>query len=233
MNDHRSFQRFAAWTAMLSAPSAYASVIVLLIAVDYNFDAFSDLRILLVTGAVGAGFLRWSMWLDMFGYYLLITPLTLVLWRWLKHRDPDRIGLYTLCILAYVLIGAMGAAILAAAVPPLMISYAEDPGQGPIIEVVYFALMNSVYGGLWNVLEEFIAGIGWIGIGSFLRKERNGIGIITMILGTSCIADSIGVILGLESIASIALNIYLFLAPLWALILGINLLRKPAQIGTV
>jgi hypothetical protein len=232
MNDHLSFQRFAAWAAMFSAPLAYASVIVLLIAVDYNFDAFSDLRILLVTGAVGSGFLRWSMWLDMFGYYLLITPLTLVLWRWLKPRDPDRVGLYTLCILAYILIGAIGAAILAAAVPPLIISYAEDPGHGPIIEVVYFALMNSVYGGLWNVLEEFIAGIGWIGIGSFLRQEHNVIGIITMILGTSCIADSIGVILGLESIASIALNIYLFLAPLWALILGIELLRKPAQIGT-
>jgi hypothetical protein len=173
------------------------------------------------------------MWLDMFGYYLLITPLTLFLWRWLKHRDPNRIGLYTLCILAYVLIGAMGAAILAAAVPPLMISYAEDPGQGPIIEVVYFALMNSVYGGLWNVLEEFIVGIGWIGIGSFLRKERNVIGIIAMILGTSCVADSIGVILGLESIASIALNLYLFLAPLWALFLGIDLLRRPVQIESV
>jgi hypothetical protein len=58
MNDHRSFQRFVAWTAVFSAPLAYASVIALLIAVDYNFDAFSDLQILLVTGVVGADFLR-------------------------------------------------------------------------------------------------------------------------------------------------------------------------------
>jgi hypothetical protein len=230
MNNARSFQRFAAVTAILSGPIAIASFVPVLAAVDFNFDAFSNLRLILETGTRGASLWRWFMILDIFGYYLLIAPLTLLLWHWLKPRDPARVNLYTLCLLAYILIGAMGAAILAAVVPPLVVSYGADAAQNATIEMVFDAITNLVYVGLWNILEEFIAGVGWIGIGLILRRERRAIGITTVILGVAALVDSVGTTLGIVALADLGLYIYLVLAPVWALWLGIDLLRKPVQL---
>lgn len=225
MNKPYSFQRMAAWTAVLAAPLAIGSNVLTLTAVDFNFDAFSNTLLLLQAGADGAALWRWSMILDMFGYYLLLTPLTLVLWRWLKPQNPEWVGLFTLCLLAYILIGAMGAAILATVIPPLMVAQAAAT---PGVEVVFTAFMDMVYGGLWNILEEFIAGIGWIGLGLTLRHQRRALGVTTIILGAAALTDSLSNMLGIEPLAVLALNIYLLLAPVWALWLGISLLRKPA-----
>lgn len=225
MNNQFSFQRVAAWTAVLSAPLAIASNVLSLTAVNFNFDAYTDTLLLLQAGAEGASLWRWAMLLDMFGYYLLLTPLTLLLWRWLKPRNPEWVAFFTLCLLAYILIGAMGAAILATVIPPLMVAQAAAT---PGIEVVFTAFMDMVYGGLWNILEEFIAGIGWIGLGLILRYQRRALSVTTIILGVAALTDSLSNMLGIEPLAVLALNIYLVLAPVWALWLGIDLLRKPA-----
>ena len=42
--------------------------------------------------------------------------------------------------------------------------------------------------------------------------------------------DSLGMILGIEVLALLGLSVYVILAPIWALWLGIDLLRKPVQI---
>jgi len=116
--------------------------------------------------------------------------------------------------------------------PPLITAYTQAAEQQrAILEVVFSASVNFVYLGLWNILEELVAGVGWIGIGLFLREERPAIGTVTVILGISALVDSVGTILLLETIAVLGLNVYLVLAPVWALWLGIDLLRRPVQIG--
>ena len=232
MNDHQSFQRFAALAAIISFPLTLGSIVLSGMALDFNMEASTNPALLLSVGADGASLSRWGMILDMFSYYLPFLPVALFLWRWLASKNPDWVRFYTFCGLGYILIGAIGAVILAAVHPPLISAYAQaSVEQRPVLETVFSAVWNMVYGGMWNILGELLAGIWFVGVGSLLRGERRIFSIVTMILGISALLDSLGMILNFEGLALLGLSIYVVLAPIWALWLGIDLLRKPVQIA--
>lgn len=231
MNNERSFQKLAGIAAILSAPLAIASMVLVLAPVNYNFEAFENTTLFLSAGASGASTLRWSMVLDVFGYYLLLAPAAFILWHWLEPKGPARVGFYTFCGLAYILLGAAGAAILSAVWPPMVSAYAQaSGGQAEVLEVVFGAFTNAVVGGIWNSLDPITSGIWWLGIGLLLRSERRGLGIFTVVLGVVSLLNGIGTLLGIFILATLALNLILLLAPIWALWLGIDLLRKPVQL---
>ena len=231
MNDHRSFQRFAALAAITSFPLALGGIVLSGMAIDFKFmDAATNPAFWLSVGADGASLMRWGMILDMLSYYLPLLPVALFLWRWLRPRNPDWVLFYTSCGLGYILIGAIGAVILAAVHPPLINAYAQaSVEQRPVLETVFSAIWNMVYVGMWGILEVLLAGIWFLGIGLLLRGERRIFSIFSIILGISALLGSLGVILGIEAIALLG-AIYGLLAPIWALWLGIDLLRKPVQI---
>ena len=231
MNDHQSFQRFAALAAIISFPLTLGSIVLSGMALDFNMEASTNPALLLSVGADGASLSRWGMILEILGFYLPLLPVALFLWRWLGPRDPDWVLFYTSCGLGYILIGAIGAVILAAVHPPLISAYSQSSvEQRPALETVFSAVWNLVYGGMWNILGELLAGIWFVGVGLLLRGERRIFSIVTMILGISALLDSLGMILNFEGLALLGLSIYVVLAPIWALWLGIDLLRKPVQI---
>ena len=236
MNDHQSFQRFAALAAIISFPLTIGSIVLSGMALDFNMEASTNLAFWLSWLSVwadGARLLRWGMILDMFSYYLPLLPVALFLWRWLRSRNPDGVLFYTSCGLGYILIGAIGAAILAAVHPPLINAYVQaSVEQRPVLETVFSAVWNMVYGGMWNILEVLLAGIWFLGIGLLLRSERRLFSIFSIILGISALLDSLGFILGIEALALLGVAIYVLLAPIWTLWIGIDLLRKPVQIQT-
>jgi len=84
---------------------------------------------------------------------------------------------------------------------------------------------------MWGILDTLLVGIWFLGIGLLLRGERRLFSIFSIILGISALLSSLGVILGIEAIALLG-AIYGLLAPIWALWLGIDLIRKPVQIQT-
>ncbi len=230
MNNERSFQRLAGVMAIISAPLAFGSLVLSLAPVDFNVEVFSDMALFISVGASGANLLRWAWVLDTLGYYLLLAPVAFILWHWLKPRGPTRVGFYTFCGLAYVLIGAIGAAILAAVWPPLINAYVGASGQqSEILEAVFSTVTDLVYGGLWGLLLGIPAGVWWLGMGLFLRRERRILGVVTVILGIANFIAASGAILNLENLAMPGLFVCLFLAPIWALWLGIDLLRRPAE----
>ena len=234
MNDHQSFQRFAALAAIISFPLALGNIVLSSMATDFNMEASTNLAFWLSwlsIGADGARLLRWGLTLDMLSYYLPLLPVALFLWRWIGPRNPDWVLFYTSCGLGYILVGAIGAAILAAVHPPLINAYAQaSVEQRPVLETVFSAVWNMVYGGMWNILEVLLAGIWFLGIGSLLWDERRLFSIFSIILGISALLDSLGFILGIEALALLGVAIYVLLAPFWTLWLGIDLLRKPVQI---
>jgi hypothetical protein len=233
MNDHQSFQRFAALAAIISFPLALGNIVLSGMAMDFNMDASTNPALWLAVGADGASLLRWGLILDMFSYYLPLLPIALFLWLWLRSRNPDWVLFYTSCGLSYILIGAIGAVILAAVHPPLINAYTQaSVEQRPVLETVFSAIWNMVYGGMWNILEVLLAGIWFLGIGLLLRGERRLFSIFSIILGLSALLDSLGVILSIEALALLGATIYVLLAPVWALWLGIDLIRKPVQIAT-
>jgi hypothetical protein len=231
MSDHQSFQRFAAVSAIVSFLLAVASNVLQGIALNFSSEVFTNPALMLSIGANGASLLRWGLILDMLGYYVLLLPVALFLQRWCGSRNPTWVRFYTVCGSGYILIGAVGAATLAAVQPPLITAYAQaSAGQRAALETVVMSMWNMVYGGLWNVLGELLVGIWFVGIGLLLRSQRRIFGVVSVILGISALLDSLGMILNVGAVASLALFIYLALAPIWALWLGIDLLRRPVQL---
>jgi hypothetical protein len=51
-----------------------------------------------------------------------------------------------------------------------------------------------------------------------------------MLIGLAALLDSLGTMLGLEGLAFLGLSLYIILAPVWALWIGIELLRKSVQV---
>lgn len=232
MNDSIRFQRIAAVSILLAIPIAIASAI-LLLAAGFSLQVMENPASLLGIGPFGASLLRWGMLLDVFGYYLLIVPLTLYLWSWLKAQSDNLITLYTLCGLAYSLIGSMGAIVLSAVLPALVNDYAHAAVQRrEILEIVFSSFMNAVYLGLWNPLEALMFGIWMLGMGPFVQRERQALGMVMRVLGFFALLDALGRFVNVDAIFFIGVA-GMLLFPVWLPWLGIDLLRHPAkaQIG--
>lgn len=225
----RSFATMAAVAAIASLPLAAGNLVTMLASVHFNFAGMTNPLVLLHAGPSVAGFWRWAMVLDIAGYYLPIVPLTLFLWSSLRGQAPSWVDLFALCLLTYCLIGAIGGAELATAVPTLMKQYATEPGHRQTLQIVFTGFSDGIYRGMWNLLEEFLAGIAWVGFGALLRGSNRRLGLTTIALGVACLVDSAGMALNTEAIASIGLTIYLVLAPLWACWLGSSILCSIAR----
>jgi hypothetical protein len=235
MIDDRSFARMAAVAAIASLPLAAGNLLAMLATVHFNLSGMTNPLVLLHAGTAAAPLWRWSMILDIVGYYLPIVPLILLLRGSLRQHSPNWIDLFALCLLAYCLIGAIGGALLATALPTLIREYAQatNGSHQVSLQTVFTGYTDGVYRGLWNLLEEFLAGVGWIGFGLVLRTERRSLGPITIMLGLFCLVDSLGTALNSEVIASTGLTVYLVLAPVWACSMGIDLLRsRPPELST-
>jgi len=227
MNNDVSFQRLVAVTSILATLLALGSIGVQAAVLSVNLDPFSNPGSILGIGTNGANLFRWGMILDIFGYYLLLAPLALLLWSRLQPKGMNLISLFTFCGLAYMLIGAIGAATLAAISPPLIEGYGQASAQQrQVYEVVFSGFFNVVYVGLWNLLETSLGGIWWLGIGLFLRREQPALGIFTTALGIFALLDALGRILDIQIIYTVGLAGVLLLIRIWTLWFGIDLLRS-------
>jgi len=226
MKDNKHLRRTAAWLAILALPLAYANVGLGLLAADFDLTAFEDA----VQGfrsvashPSGAELLRWSMIADMLGFYLMLVPLALVLWIWLKDQSPQWMSLFTLFGLGYLFFGAMGAAILSVVMPSQIDAYARTAAtESHIHEAISVAFASAIYDGVWGTLNPLLAGVWWIGIGGFLRRDRRALGWVTIVLGIFMVLRDVKI----GSIELIGLSVYFVLAPIWAAWLGVDLLRK-------
>ena len=194
-------------------------------AVDFNFDAFSNPLIALNYSGnhKQAGLF---LLLDMFGYYLLLLPLIFYFHQQYKFQSSWT-PLITFSGLAYVLIGAIGAAILAAIWPELMKDYLDATGDNKEWTTGLFKTSTLlVTKGLWNILEVIFATAWWIGTGRLLYRENKWIGMITIATGLSTLADAIGNMAGWNGLAEAGLNLYLVLGIAWPIVVGISIMRK-------
>lgn len=207
---------------------AMACMIVGLIATNYDAEAFSNPIKLLDMPGINPNLLRWFMLLDMAGYYLLLIPILFFIHRALEQTTAWASVLTSLGF-AYILIGAIGAATLAVTWPELIERHAL---ASQAMQEVYkgdFQLMTEfVVKGLWNYLEVLAGGVWWIGAGVFMIHSR-ALKIVTIVLGASCIIDSLGEIFQLPIVAEVGLNIYLLLGIVWSIWIGITIMKNKIQ----
>lgn len=218
------YQHQVGTLTILSAVFAFASILLGAIAVEFELDTFSDPSTIL-RFSEHHEYAKWSMLFDMIGYYLLLLPVVFYLHARLQQKTPWA-SLLTFCGGAYVLIGAIGAAILAAVWPQQMQEYlTATTDQKVALETASVQITGIVYGGLWNILEVLLCGIWWIGTGLALRPDDKALGYTTIALGISTILDSLGNMFGWKVLAETGLNIYLILAIVWPIWAGISIYR--------
>jgi hypothetical protein len=215
---------------LLSGILALLCIIFGAVAVNYHFEVFNNPALMLTLPGVDAQASRWSMICDMLGYYMLLLPVIYYLHDWMKDKTPWS-NLITFCGLAYVLIGAIGASILAVIYPQALNAYPNaTPEMQQIIKSNFEFVNSMVYSGMWNLLEVLFAGIWWLFTGILLLKEnRKAIGLVTVITGGACVLDGFSGMMVSAALHEITLNVYLYISILWAFWIGILIYRKPLQ----
>lgn len=221
-----SDRNLAGWATILSGIIAFTSYTLVAAAVNFNFEFFSDATIIFSTEGVSSKLLRWSMITDVFGYYLLLLPVLFVLHEWMKTKTAWA-AVFTTCGGIYIVAGAAGAAILGSAWPALLDKYpSASPEQQEIIRQNFETLALVVVNGIWNLLDALAFGVWFIAIGILLKKQHAFLGWFTLLTGICSALDFAGNMLGLKALADAALNLYLILAPLWAIVFGATMRRN-------
>lgn len=220
-----NYRKAIGYISILSGILSIACLWVGAIAVNYNFEAFSDPKLILqYADQFKAAY--WFNILDMFGYYLLLLPLIFYLDQQYRFRTPW-LSLFTNSGLCYVLIGAIGAVTLAVAWPPLMHDFLHASGdESKIITLTISVLTTIVTKGLWNILEALFASVWFIGIGKLLYNDQKVIGIIGVVTGIATLIDALGNVFDLKILAEIGLNVYLLGSIAFALGFGYRLIKK-------
>jgi hypothetical protein len=230
MHTDNSFQRLTGILAIVAGIFALLSLVIGLAGVNYDFEVFSDTSSLIASGTAAAVFIRWSYWLNMFGNYLLLIPLALLLHQWLKNVQASYALLFTASGLLYLALGATGSAILATAWSFLIEQYATATAANQPFLVIQFQVVNAIAeAGLHGVIQNFAGAVWFLGIGSLLRTKQTGLGIGAMVVGLFLTLNTLGNMFNIEALSLLGLTANILLGPLWSIWVGIFLMQLKAK----
>jgi hypothetical protein len=213
---------------IVAGVTSLASLVVGLAGADFDFEAFSEASTFIALGADAAEPVRWGLWLSMFGSYLLLVPIAVHLFHWLRPGNPRVADMSTIGAGFYILLGAAGASILASTLPSLMEQYSRaDAVVGAELLRDFDLARRIAEDGLQGVVQN-VAGATWfLGIGSLLRRHRRGVGVLAILVGAALVVNAAGILVDVEVLRFIGLTGNVLLAPAWAIGLGASLLRSP------
>ncbi len=212
---------------LLSGIIAFVCNILIGFAINFNFEVFANPALILEgLQAPQIQYFRWSMITDIWGYYLLFVPAVFYLYE--KMETPWR-NVYAASGIAYAVMGAIGAAILAATGTHYLREYlSADAVLQPEIKSNFLLVFHIVNNGIWNLLEMGILGIFMLGAAPVLRPKGKWLYYLTILLGISGIVDAVGNTFEVPILAEIGLNVYLLFEPIWAIWMGVVWMRERA-----
>jgi hypothetical protein len=217
--------RLAGMTAIVSAPIAFASAAVTLSGADWDSKIFETPTRLLAYGASAANAVRIGMVLDVIGYYALLVPVLLLLHRAMARRRPDLAAIATFAGATYIIVGATGAGILSAVWPSALNDIGDPGADAAGITASFDAITNGVVLGMWNIVGSAAIAVWLLIVGSMAWGARRAFAGFTVIIAIAAAVDTIATALNVEAVSSVALQVYIYTAPLWAAWLGIDLMR--------
>jgi hypothetical protein len=226
MGDNVGFARFAGIASVLVLP--FTILLGVLSWAAYSGDVGSFVNGSLVSGgAHTADLLRWSLLVDMFGYYLMVLPLVVLLWIRLRGRGEALARFAAFTGFGYVLVGAIGAAVLSVVDPLLIQRFADVPSQREAVRVVFDTFTRGLAIGLWNMLEQLLLAAWLMGIGVLLRPERRALSTVAILGGAFALADAVGRIVDFSALYNVG-AVGTVLLPVVVVWMGVELLRQPA-----
>lgn len=224
--DDTTGDRTAGLLALISAPIGLLSLIAVLAAADWDAEIFETPVTLLAQGANAADGVRLAMVLDIFGYYALLVPALLALRRHLGRRHPSLAHLGATAGLAYLVTGAVGAAVLAVTWPLALDQIsAAGASEAAAVTATFEAISEAVIFGLWNLLGSLAAAVWLLVTARLTWSRRRGFALLSAIVGVAGALDAIGVALDAPGLSAIPLQVYLYGLLIWAAWLGLLLLR--------
>lgn len=219
--DETTGDRTAGALALISAPIGLLSLIAVLAAADWDAEIFETPTTLLAQGAGAADGVRTAMVLDLVGYYALLVPALLALRRHLARRHPQLAHLGATAGLAYLVTGAVGAAVLAVTWPLALDQIgAAGANEAAAVTATFEAISEAVIFGLWNLLGSTAAAVWLIVTARLTWSRRHGFAVLSAVVGTAGALDAIGVALDAPGLSAVPLQIYLYGLLVWAAWLG-------------
>jgi hypothetical protein len=227
-NEEVAHRRGTAVVTIAAGVTSLASLVVGLSGADFDFEAVSESATFIALGTDAVAPVRWGLWLSMFGSYLLLVPVALLLLRWLRQDDPVVADLATVAAGFYILLGAAGASVLASTLPDLILRYADADAAMRVGLLNDFDLARRIAeDGLQGVVQN-VAGAAWfLGMGSLLRRHRPALGGAAIAVGVFLVVNAVGIMVDVEALRFIGLTGNVLLAPAWAIGMGTSLLRSP------
>lgn len=230
MTDLDQLRRVAKLGVLLAIVVAVLGNVVALAAFGGDFEAliFRPERIL-GRGGDAALLWRWTMLLDMFYSYLLLLPLALFIHRRLRDREPWLADLGLVGGLAYILIGAASAAMLANAGSSLIEAYAAaDAADQAAIAVRFEFMRDLLYFGVWQTLDPITAGTWVLSTGWLLLSDRPLLGRLLVATGAGFWVLAFMTMLDIHSLLALAVIVLVTFAA-W---IGWVLVDRPRRDST-
>ncbi|MGQ0848211.1 MAG: DUF4386 family protein [Actinomycetota bacterium] len=213
----KMFRRVAGVSTLLAVVIGGVSGYLFLAAGAFRPGVLLEPAELLELGASAASLLRWGALTDMFGYYLLLVPLFLAVGTVLRRHRGPLVDLFTVGGLMYVVIGALGAVVLATAAPPLMEAYeSAGPAARPGTALAFATLVDAIYKGAWQTLQVIPGGVWLIGTGVLLGGRRPVLGAIGVSAGLAGLAWSALRMLEVDLLGATAVGFFALVGVLFA-----------------
>jgi hypothetical protein len=236
-DDERRNRPLAAVIVLFIALAAIASLVIVS-AFRFDVPAVGRFSALIGGGGASLELLRWGAILDL-GSYLTMGVVILFLGERLRAHSPGVVAALTTSGLGAVLVGAIGAAVLASVGPWLLSEHASgSPSVRDAARVGLDAMGRIVLAGLWGTLElsmlgAWLFGIGWLQRGGSPRQAA-----LALFGGAAMVASSLRTGLTGRSLVEVAgpLDLIVVLATFvgfaalfgWLLAVALTLWRAPA-----
>lgn len=230
MNDETLFRRIAATTVILAGVLNLAASLVTSFAVDFNLEFLANPQDMLAAGLEPAAIdlFRWGEILGVFGYCLLLIPVTLYLWYWLSPQNPRMVSLYTVLGLIGIVLCVIESAVRVSIWPPMMAAYPQAvEAQREVLQLGFLASSDFAFESMY-ALNSILAGLWLLGVGLLLRSQQRVLGIVTAIMGVAIFCAGVGWITRVDPLAR--LELFYFLQPFWAVWLGIVIWRRAENV---
>jgi hypothetical protein len=185
--------------------AVFAGLSLLTFAFAMGFDPMAGAEFVervVETDSGDADWIRWGAVTDMVGYYFLPAALMVFLRNRLPWRSPLS-DIATLGGLAYAVVGAAGAGVLAAAAPTLI-----EGGDGDALETVARTVQ-----GMWQWFEPIPFGLWALGVALALRPKQSAFSRLFFVIAGGAALVLIGLLIEVEVVLAIGLTIWLGLFP--------------------
>jgi hypothetical protein len=157
---------------------------------------------------------------------LLLIPAAVYLYQSLRPQVPGMVAVYTIAGVSDLLTRATSHAVLAIQGPRLIRAY--QAGAGSDRELIQHTFTNTMTEFAIKLdLADLLGGLWLLGVGWTLRRMHRGLGLLTLLMGSLELLVGVGSLFSLLPGTGPHFIARMLLAPVWAIILGVAVARRP------